>query len=120
MTTQDTATTAQKRLQAGIEAYNEGQSEKAADAFVEAEKLFRQIGDLKRAGDSRSLLGDLQRENGLFDQAITTYRRAMKLYQEAARPVNEADMALAIGHLERQQSHLDRRTGRIPASKADL
>src|SRR5579864_7481336 len=106
MATQDK--TAEKHLQAGIDAYNDGKFEAAADAFVAAEKLFRQIGDLKRAGDSRSMLADVQRENNLVEQAITSYQRAMKLYAEAGRPLNEANTALSIGHLERQQTHLDR------------
>src|SRR5438045_9725102 len=107
MATQD-KTAAEMRLQAGIDAYNDGQLEVAADAFVEAEKLFRQMGDLKRAGDSRSMLADVQRENNLVEQAITSYQRAMQLYREAGRPLNEANTALAIGHLERQKAHMDR------------
>src|SRR5438477_9182690 len=107
MATQD-KTAAEKHLQTGIDAYNDGKFEAAADAFVAAEKLFRQIGDLKRAGDSRSMLADVQRENNLVEQAITSYQRAMKLYGEAGRAANEAHAALSIGHLERQQIHLDR------------
>src|SRR5437588_12331415 len=107
MATQD-KTAAEMRLQAGIDAYNDGKLEAAADAFIEAEKQFRQLGDLKRAGDSRSMLADVQRENNLVEQAITSYHRAVKLYQEAGRPLNEAHATLAIGHLERQLTHLDR------------
>ncbi|TMD42264.1 MAG: tetratricopeptide repeat protein [Chloroflexi bacterium] len=107
MATQDHVL-AEKRLQEGIAAYNDGKMEIAAEALIEAEKLFRELGDLKRAGDCRSLLADVQRENNLIEQSITSYQRAMKLYQEAGRPLNEAQAALAIGHLERQQSHLDR------------
>src|SRR5579859_3135488 len=106
MTTQD-KTPAEMRLQAGMAAYSEGKLEAAADAYIEAEKLFRQAGDVKRAGDSRSLLADVQRENNLLEQAISSYRRAMKLYREAGRPLSEAQAALATGHLERQLGHLD-------------
>src|SRR6266704_4556958 len=107
MTTQDKSA-AERRLQAGIDAYSQGKPDAAAEAFVEAEKQFRQMGDLKRAGDSRSLLADVQRENNLIEQAITSYQRAMKTYRDAGRPLNEANTALAIGHLERQLAHLDR------------
>src|SRR5205814_2531974 len=107
MATQDHVL-AEKRLQEGIAAYNDGKMEIAAEALIEAEKLFRQMGDLKRAGDCRSLLADVQRENNLIEQAITSYQRAMRTYHEAGRPLNEAHAALAIGHLERQLSHLDR------------
>lgn len=82
MATQDT-TSAEKRLQDGIDAFSAGKFETAASAFVEAEKQFRQASDLKRAGDSRSLLADMQRENNLIEQAVTSYRRAINLYKEA-------------------------------------
>ena len=52
MATQD-KTTAEIRLQSGIDAYSQGKTEIAAEAFIDAEKQFRQIGDLKRAGDCR-------------------------------------------------------------------
>src|SRR5436305_14408220 len=107
MATQDHVL-AEKRLQEGIAAYNDGKLDIAAEALIEAEKLFRELGDLKRAGDCRSLLADAQRENSLIEQSITSYQRARKLYQEAGRPLNEAQAALAIGHLERQQSRLER------------
>ena len=42
---------AEIRLKTGIDAYSDGKLEVAAEAFIEAEKLFRQSGDLKRAGD---------------------------------------------------------------------
>src|SRR5947209_10067 len=107
MTTHDRSA-AERRFQAGIDAFNDGKMEAAADALIDAEKQFRQIGDLKRAGDSRAMLADVQRENNLVEQALTSFQRAMKLYREAELPLNEANMALAIGHLERQQAHLDR------------
>jgi len=107
MTTQDKSA-AEKRLQAGIDAYSQGKIDVAAEAFIDAEKQFRQMGDLKRAADCRSLLADVQRENNLIEQAITSYQRAMRTYHEAGRSLNEAHAALAIGHLERQLSHLDR------------
>ena len=87
MATQDKSI-AESRLQAGIDALNDGKMEAAADAFIEAEKQFRQMGDLKRAGDSRALLADIQRDNNLIEQAITSYQRAMKLYREAGRPLS--------------------------------
>src|SRR5487761_1808395 len=107
MTIQNT-TGAETRMQDGLRAYSEGKSERAADAFIEAEKLFRQAGEIKRAGDARALLGDVQREKNLNEQAVASYQRAIKLYREAGRPLNEGHMELAIGHLERQQAHLDR------------
>src|SRR5438094_8406808 len=107
MATQDHVL-AEKRLQEGIAAYNDGKMEIAAEALIEAEKLFREMGDLKRAGDCRSMLADVQRESNLIEQAITSYQRAMRLYREAERPLNEAHAALSIGHLQRQLTHLDK------------
>src|SRR5437588_12964225 len=98
---------AEKRLQEGIAAYNDGKMEIAAEALIEAEKLFRELGDLKRAGDCRSLLADVQRENNLIEQSITSYKRSMKLYQEVVRPLNEDIESIAIGHIERLYTHVE-------------
>ncbi len=43
--------TGERRFQDGVEAYNDGQLEKATEAFGDAEIRFRLIGDFKRAGD---------------------------------------------------------------------
>ena len=99
---------AEKRLQTGLEAYNDGNLEKASEAFGDAEIRFRLIGDMKRAGDSRALLADVQRQNNLPEQAISSYQRAIKLYKDANRPLNEAQSTLEMGHVERQLAHLDR------------
>src|SRR5204862_3821863 len=99
---------AEKRLQDGIEAYNDDKLDKAAEAFGDAEIRFRLLGDFKRAGDSRSMLADVQRQNNQLEQATISYQRAMKFYRDAGRPSNEAGAALALGHIERQQAHLDR------------
>src|SRR5436190_160240 len=114
MATQDNATTekdrqkAEKRLQDGIEAYNDGKLDKAAEAFGDAEIRFRLIGDFKRAADSRAMIADVQRQNNALEQAINSYQRAIKLYKDAHRPVGEANMQLSLGHVERQLAHLDR------------
>src|SRR5262252_6570613 len=111
MTTEDKkkeVAAAEQRLQAGIEAYSDGKLDVAAQAFGDAEIRFRLLGDFKRAGDSRSVLADVQRQNNQLDQAINSYHRAIKLYQDAGRPLNEANAFLAMGHIERQQAHLDR------------
>src|SRR5713226_5393030 len=111
MTTQDKAaqdkTDAEKRFQAGIDAYNEGKLDVAAEAFTDAEIRFRLLGDFKRAGDSRSMLADVQLQNNALEQAVISYQRAMKLYRDAGRPLNEAGSTLALGHVERQLAHLD-------------
>lgn len=99
---------AEKRLQTGLEAYNDGNLEKASEAFGDAEIRFRLLGDMKRAGDSRALLADVQRQNNLPEQAIASYQRAIKLYKDANRPLNEAQSTLEMGHVERQLAHLDR------------
>src|SRR5436309_14771238 len=106
MTTQD-KTAAEQRLQAGIEAYNDGKMDSAAEAFSDAEIRFRLLGDYKRAGDSRSMLADVQRQNNMLEQAIGSYRRAIKLYQEANHPLSEANTTLALGQVGRQTVHLD-------------
>src|SRR6266446_723846 len=107
MQTQDEKA-AEKRLQVGIDAYYDSKFDIAAEAFSDAEIRFRLLGDFKRAGDARSMLADVQRQNNQLEQAVNSYQRAMKFYRDAGRPLNEAGSALAIGHVERQQAHLDR------------
>src|ERR1700693_4621927 len=99
--------TAEKRFRDGIEALQDGKLEVASEAFNDAEIRFRLAGDFKRAGDSRALIADAQSQNNMLEQAPNSYQRAMKLYQQAKRPLNEAGAALALGHVERQQAHLD-------------
>ncbi len=96
MSTQDVQT-AEKRLQAGIEAFNNGTLDIASEAFSDAEIRFRLLGDFKRAGDSRSMLADTQRQNNMLEQAANSYQRAMKLYHDAGYPLNEARSALSLG-----------------------
>src|SRR5215471_21245453 len=99
MTTEDKkkeVAAAEQRLQAGIEAYSDGKLDVAAQAFGDAEIRFRLLGDFKRAGDSRSLLAEVQRQNNQFELAVNSYQRAMQLYREASRPLNEAGAALAM------------------------
>src|SRR5581483_3417702 len=99
---------AERRFQSAIEAYNDGQLDKAAEAFGDAEIRFRLAGDFKRAGDSRSMIAEIQRQNNTLEQAINSYQRAMKFYRDAGRPINEAGSLLSMGHVERQLAHLDR------------
>jgi tetratricopeptide (TPR) repeat protein len=98
---------AEQRFQDGIAAIQEGNLERAVVAFGDAEIRFRLAGDFKRAGDSRQLIADAQRQNSLLEQATNSYTKAIKLYQQANRPLNEAGATLALGHIERQQAHLD-------------
>src|SRR5437868_14958828 len=107
MATQD-VTAAEKRLQAGIDAFNDGKLDRAAEAFNDAEIRFRLLGDFKRAGDARSMLADVQRQNNQLEQAVNSYQRAVKFYRDAGLPLNEAGAAPAKGHVERQQALLDR------------
>src|SRR6266516_3327453 len=75
MSTQDEKT-AENRLQAGIDAFYAGKLDMAAEVFSDAEIRFRLLGDFKRAGDSRSMLADVQRQNNLLEQAANSYQRA--------------------------------------------
>src|SRR5260370_17441114 len=97
MTTEDKqkdVTAAEQRLQAGIDAYNDGELDVAAQAFGDAEIHFRLLGNFKRAGASRSLLAEVQRKNNQFELAVNSYQRPMKLHTEAGRPLNDTRPAL--------------------------
>ena len=68
MATQDVKA-AEARFQAGIEALQDGKLDVAKEAFSDAEIRFRLVGDFKRAGDSRVLIADAQRQ-GAHEWAI--------------------------------------------------
>src|SRR5215472_6888313 len=111
MTTQDKQNdlaAAEQRFQAGIEAYSDSKLDVASQAFTDAEIRFRLLGDFKRAGDSRTMLAEVQRQNNQLEQAANSYQKAMRLYKDANRPLNEAESALSVGHVQRQLAHLDR------------
>jgi tetratricopeptide (TPR) repeat protein len=99
---------AEQRLNTAFTAYNEGKLDKATEAFGDAEIRFRLGGDLKRAGDARSMIADIQRTANQFDQALNSYQRAKRLYHDAQHPLLEAGSMLSSGHIERQLAHLDR------------
>jgi tetratricopeptide (TPR) repeat protein len=88
---------AEKRQQDGFRAFNEGKLDKAIEAFGDAEIRFRLIGDLKKAGDCRSLIAEAQSQNGEIERAINSYQRASKLYKDASQTALEAGSLLSMG-----------------------
>src|SRR5690348_16605097 len=95
-------------LRAGTTALGEGRLERAAEALVSAETVFRQLHDSAHAADSRAALAEVQRQNGAVDQAGASYERAIQWYKEAEQPAREAGVTLALGHIERQRGQLDK------------
>ena len=95
-------------LRTGTTALAEGKLERAAEALVYAETVFRQLHDTTHAADSRAALAEVQRQNGAVDQAGASYERAIELYKEANQPAREAGVTLALGHVERQRGQLDK------------
>ena len=87
MATQDVKA-AEARFQAGIEALQDSKLDVAREAFSDAEIRFRLVGDFKRAGDSRALIADAQRQNNMLEQAANSYQKAITLYRQANRPLN--------------------------------
>src|SRR5438552_18859973 len=79
---------AEKRLQAGIDAFYNGKLDIAAEAFTDAEIRFRLLSDFKRAGDSRTMLADVQRQNNQLEQAANSYLKARRYYRDAGHPLN--------------------------------
>src|SRR5260370_38573738 len=95
---------AEKRFQDGIEAAQDGKLDAAIEAFSDAEIRFRLAGESKRAGDSRALMADAQRQSAMLEQAANSYQKAIKLYRQAKPPLNEACATLALRHIERRNA----------------
>jgi tetratricopeptide (TPR) repeat protein len=95
------------RLHAGQTALAEGRLERAVDALVEAESIFRQIDDREHLADSRMALAETQRQHGAIDQSANSYAQAIDLYREANLPAREGSASLALGHIDRQRGRID-------------
>lgn len=95
------------RLRAGQTALAEGRLERAIDALVEAESIFRQLDDNEHLADSRMALAEAQRQRGAIDQAANSYAQAIDLYRAANLPAREAGASLALGHIDRQRGRVD-------------
>ena len=63
-----------------------GKLDQATEAFGDAEIRFRLVGDFKRAGDARSMIADIQRENNQFQQALNSYQRARQTLPGSPKP----------------------------------
>ena len=74
---------AERRFDKGIEAFNDGKLDVASEAFSDAEIRFRLTGDFKRAGDSRMMIADVQRQLNQFEKATVSYQKARNQYREA-------------------------------------
>src|SRR5260221_6187576 len=111
MTTEDKqkdVTAAEQRLQAGIDAYNDGELDVAAQAFGDAEIHFRLLGNFKRAGDSRSLLADIQRLERRFQEATANYQYVLEIYESTRDAFGIVDGLLGLGHIYLAQWQLER------------
>jgi tetratricopeptide (TPR) repeat protein len=95
------------QLRAGQTALAEGRLERAVDALVEAESIFRQLDDREHLADSRMALAEAQRQHGAIDQSANSYAQAIDLYREANLPAREGSASLALGHIDRQRGKLD-------------
>lgn len=95
-------------LRTGANQLAEGKLERAAEALVYAETVFRQLDDAEHAGESRAALAEVQRRNGAIDQSATSYERAIEFYKQADQPAREAGATLQLGHIERQRGQLDK------------
>jgi tetratricopeptide (TPR) repeat protein len=73
---------AEKRFQDGVEADSANALDRATEAFGDAEERFHLLGDVKRVADSCSMLADVYRQKNQLEQAVVSYQRAMKLYQD--------------------------------------
>src|SRR5258708_21516182 len=99
---------AEKRLQDGIEAYNDGKLDKAAEAVEDAEIRFRLAGDFNRARDSRSMLADIQRLERQFNEAETNYQLALETYRAYKDVFGIIDALLGLGRIYLDQGRLDK------------
>ncbi len=92
---------AQKHFEKGRLFASDGKYDEAAEQFVLAESMFRQIPDPKEAGSARAELAETQRQNGAMEQASVSFERAIEYFHEAGAALQEAQAALSLGHVYR-------------------
>src|SRR5437588_8550033 len=98
---------AEESFRRGSGEYTEGWLEQAAITLGNAECFFYLVGDFQRTADSRALIAEIERQIGLLEQSTSSYWCAIQLYRDTGRTGDEAQSLLALGHVERQQGHLD-------------
>src|SRR3954471_3635305 len=91
----------------GIEAYYEGDWEKALDVYGRGRRLFERIGDVTSVAMSTNNIGEILSDQGRFDEAGELFEEARRAVDSAGHRALSLMTRLNLGRLAARQEQFD-------------
>jgi class 3 adenylate cyclase/tetratricopeptide (TPR) repeat protein len=91
----------------GIEAYYEGDWEKALDVYERGRRLFERIGDVTNVAMTTNNIGEILSDQGRFDEARVLFEEARRAVDSAGHRALSLMARMNLGRLAARQSRFD-------------
>jgi tetratricopeptide (TPR) repeat protein len=91
----------------GIEAYYEGDWEKALDVYKRGRRLFERIGDVTNVAMTTSNIGEILSDQGRFDEAGELFEEARRAVDAAGHRALSLMARMNLGRLAARQGRFD-------------
>jgi class 3 adenylate cyclase/tetratricopeptide (TPR) repeat protein len=91
----------------GIEAYYEGDWEKALDVYERGRRLFERIGDVTSVAMSTNNIGEILADQGRFDEAGELFEEARRAVDSAGHRALSLMARMNLGRLAARQGRFD-------------
>jgi tetratricopeptide (TPR) repeat protein len=93
--------------------------EKASENFRQAKRIFTKIKDRKGLAETYIRIGDMHRDYGHFNQALTSYQKAIRVSRNIPELSNfKAESLLGIGDLHRLRANYEQALQNLRGAKA--
>ncbi|HKN62981.1 MAG TPA: tetratricopeptide repeat protein, partial [Gaiellaceae bacterium] len=91
----------------GIEAYYEGDWEKALDVYEQGRRLFERIGDVTNVAMTTNNIGEILSDQGRFDEAGELFEEARRAVDSAGHRALSLMARMNLGRLAARQGRFD-------------
>src|SRR5439155_17008926 len=91
----------------GIEAYYEGDWEKALDVYKQGRRLFERIGDVTNVAMRTNNIGEILADQGRFDEAGELFEEARRAVDSAGHRALSLMARMNLGRLAARQGRFD-------------
>jgi tetratricopeptide (TPR) repeat protein len=91
----------------GIEAYYEGDWEKALDVYKQSRRLFERIGDVTNVAMTTNNIGEILSDQGRFDEAGELFEEARRAVDSAGHRALSLMARMNLGRLAARQGRFD-------------
>jgi class 3 adenylate cyclase/tetratricopeptide (TPR) repeat protein len=91
----------------GIEAYYEGDWEKALDVYHQSRRLFERIGDVTNVAMTTNNIGEILSDQGRFDEAGALFEEAQRAVDSAGHRALSLMARMNLGRLAARQGRFD-------------